>query len=156
MEKLEAPGPIEARSLIRRLEAAAARSISIGPGEEALGTWACAECEDTGWVMVPCRGWTWSIELRRRACSECMTRQDGDRHMVATDCLGGSNCVIGIERIAGRWVARVYRPNQRGKRHMDELQLERFKAYLGDVHPVAADRIRVAFDRILTREKGEA
>lgn len=151
---METPGPDrdEARSLMQKLQALADRVVAQGPGEDARGTWTCYDCEDTSFVMVPCPGMAFSESGRRRECTVCTSAVPGSApHVLARDCL---SCDAGRSRIAGRWVSTVYRANDRGKRSTDDVAMGRFIAYLTELHPVAADKIRVSFDRILTREKG--
>lgn len=129
---------LEAVAIVRRVEALAQRRLSaMAPQDEP--TFACVDCLDHGWIMVPCLN-------QRGKCVECAIRND---HEVARACW---SCDPGISREAGLWYRFLYASDRRGNPVLIETRTaayERAMAQMGD----AGKRVRLALDSIIEREK---
>lgn len=132
--------PEEASRLMQRIEAVAAKRLAaMAPGDEP--TFACQDCTDHGWIIVPCAN-------TEGKCVECFIRND---HEVARACL---SCEKGIMREAGIWFRSLYTHDRRGKLVLNEVRLGKFQRALLQMGG-SAKRVQLALDSIIEREKGK-
>lgn len=138
------PDPRVAR-LQRRIALVAERCLAMEakrpPQDEP--TTACPDCQDAGWILVPCRG---QSSDRKRPCSACASWKD---HRVLRACL---TCDQGRTNEAGIWFRRIARRDRRGKPSVDELRVKAFDRAMLKIGPPACVTIRAELDRMLAGE----